>query len=60
MSCFIRPLQLKLVEVIAKGKVIRTNIVKGHENKVISYASYEATLVKDNKNEWLLSGWEVI
>ena len=55
-----RALILKLVEVIAKGKVIRTNIVKGHENKVISYASYEATLVKDNKNEWLLSGWEVI
>lgn len=53
-------LALKLVEVIAKGKIIRTNIVKGHENKVIAYKNYEAILVKDGKNEWLLSGWEVV
>lgn len=52
---------LQLVEVIAKGKVLRRNIVIGYENKVLFYESHEVTLVKEgSSNEWLLSGWEII
>lgn len=52
---------LKLVEVIAKGKVLRRNIVIGYENKVLFYENHEVTLVKEgSSNEWLLSGWEVV
>lgn len=52
---------LKLVEVIARGRVLRKNIVIGYENKVLFYGNHEVTLVKEGaSNEWLLSGWEVI
>ena len=55
-------LALRLVQVIAKGKVIRNfNDANGDtSNKTIEWQGLEAILVKEpSLNEWLLTGWEV-
>lgn len=54
-----KALVLKLVEVIAKGTIIRNDAVQGHAVKAVALGPYEAVLVKEGAgNEWLLSGWD--
>ncbi len=49
----------RMVSTLAKGNVIRQEMRNGAINKTIEYQGYEAILVKNFSNSWLLSGWKV-
>lgn len=49
----------RMVTTIAKGRMIRTFNHAISSQTVIEHQGYEATLIKTNANEWLLSGWKV-
>ena len=52
-------LAMFLPEVLARGLVARSDTYEDSRRAVISFAGYEATLVKRrNSNAWLLSGWK--
>jgi hypothetical protein len=56
-----KALALRLVEVIAKGAIVRKYDYADTSQKAIVYQGYEAVLVKaGTSNEWLLTGWEVV
>lgn len=50
---------LKLVEVIARGEVIRQFLNPPATQTVIEYDQHEAILVKNGARDWLLTGWKV-
>lgn len=49
----------RMVAVIAKRKILRTFKHGLSSQTVIEHQGYEATLIKTDSNEWLLSGWKV-
>lgn len=49
----------RMVTVLAKGKILRTFKHGLSSQTVIEHQGYEATLIKTDSNEWLLSGWKV-